>query len=167
MPVVLLRTSAALLSAKSDRQREALSIGIEDLFEPPHELRTRLARSLSGQAALLTDEAARLQDLMRSARAKATAVDGSLAASSEAAAARMQRQLDGLQERIDRALRRKESVALDRLDKILSALFPGEGLQERRLNFLPLLAERGESLLDAWMEALDPLDPRFTVLVDA
>lgn len=166
MPVVLLRTSAALLSAKSDRQREALSIGIEELFEPPHELRTRLARSLNGQAALLTDEAARLQDLMRSARTKASAVDGSLAASSEAASARMQRQLDGLQERIDRALRRKETVALDRLDKILSAVFPGDGLQERRLNFLPLLAERGEPLLDAWMEALDPLDPRFTVLVD-
>lgn len=166
MPVVLLRTSAALLAAKSDRQRAELAITIEDLFEPPHELRTRLARSLNGEAASLAEEAGSLRAVMDSARAKATAADASLAASADAASARMLRQLDGLQKRIDRALRRKESVALDRLVRMLTALFPGAGLQERRLNFLPFLAERGDAVLDEWMQALDPLDPRFTVLVE-
>ena len=166
MPVVLLRTSAALLAAKSDRLRAALSIQIEELFEPPHELRTRLARSLNGQAASLADEAVRLQAMMDSARTKAAAIDPSLAASSDAASARMLRQLDGLQKRIDRALRRKESEAMNRLDRMLTSLFPGDGLQERRLNFLPFLAERGDAVLDEWMQVLDPLDPRFTVLVE-
>jgi uncharacterized protein YllA (UPF0747 family) len=136
------------------------------LFEPPHELRTRLARSLNGQAASLADEAVRLQAMMDSARTKAAAIDPSLAASSDAASARMLRQLDGLQKRIDRALRRKESEAMNRLDRMLTSLFPGDGLQERRLNFLTFLAERGDAVLDEWMQVLDPLDPRFTVLVE-
>ena len=37
-------------------------------------------------------------------------------------------------------------------------------LQERRQNFMPFYAARGAALFDEWLEALDPLDPRFSVL---
>jgi len=166
MPVVMLRTSAALFSAKADRLREGLSIGHESLFRPDHELRTAVARASAGDDALLEDEAIGLKELMETARRKASHIDGSLSRSAEAALARMQRALGGLQARIDRALRRKEAIQLQRLERIRAELFPGGALQERRLSALPFIALRGNAVLDEWMEALDPLDPRFTVLVE-
>jgi bacillithiol biosynthesis cysteine-adding enzyme BshC len=166
MPVVLLRTSAALVSAKAGQLRAAIGLTHEDLFAPAAELRTRVARAAFKGSAALDAERAGLAALLGNARDKARAIDPTLQASAAATEARMMRLLDGLQARMDRALRRREAVSLDRLDRVLSELFPAGGLQERRLNMLPMLALRGPALLDQWLEALDPMDPRFTLLLD-
>lgn len=165
MPVVLLRASAAFLSEKADRHRRELGLRIEDLFAPAHELRTRIARGGAGGAVLEAEREAALR-AMDAARDRAAAIDPALAASAEALRARIGRAFDALQGKMDRALRRREAVRLARLDRILNELFPGGALQERRLSILPMLAARGEGLLDELLGALDPLDPRFTVLVD-
>ncbi|MBK8227735.1 MAG: bacillithiol biosynthesis cysteine-adding enzyme BshC [Flavobacteriales bacterium] len=166
MPAVLLRTSAALLSAKADRLRADLELDLGGLFQPDHELRTALARAAAGADALLTPEAASLQLIADAMHRKAMQADPTLRKSAGSAHVRMQRALEGLQARIDRALRRKEAIQLQRLDRILAELFPAGALQERRLSALPFIAQRGPVVLDEWMNALDPLDPRFTVLVE-
>lgn len=166
MPAVMLRTSAALIPAKTGRLVADLDLDLADLFKPDHELRTALARAAAGADALLTPEAASLLVIAQAMRRKAGLTDPTLVKSAESAHVRMQRALDGLQARMDRALRRKEAIQLQRLDRILAELFPAGALQERRLSALPFIAQRGTVVLDEWLEALDPLDPRFTALVE-
>ena len=165
MPVVMLRTSAAFLSAKSDRLRSELGLGLTDLFRPAHVLRTQVARIGSDGDDALDKEIEQLEALFRSIREKVADVDPTLGASAESGAKRALRVLEGLAGKMDRARRRKERVRIDRLQRILDELFPDGGLQERRDNILPMLAERGPGTLDELLELLDPLTARFSVLI--
>ncbi|MDP0953286.1 bacillithiol biosynthesis BshC, partial [Klebsiella pneumoniae] len=70
--------------------------------------------------------------------------------------------LERVEKGLVRSAKRKDSVAMQRIDAVHAELFPAGGLQERRENILPLLAARGFGLLDELLELLDPLDPRFT-----
>lgn len=164
MPVVLLRTSAAFLSAKQGKQRGELGLSIEDLFKPAHELRDRVAHHFSVLDTDVVDEQQELDAFFQRLRTRTAAVDATLGASTDAAQVRAQRLLMNLQGKMDRALRRKEKVHIDRLDGVLEALFPAGGLQERRDNLLPMLAAHGPELLDRLLETLDPLNMHFTVI---
>lgn len=165
MPVVMLRTSAAFLSAKSDRLRSELGLELIDLFRPAHDLRTQVARAGAEGDQALGKEMEQMETLFRSVREKVAAVDPTLGASAESGAKRTLRMLEGLVGKMDRARRRTEHVRIDRLQRILDELFPDGGLQERRDNILPMLAERGLGILDVLLERLDPLEARFTVLI--
>ncbi|HRH39551.1 MAG TPA: bacillithiol biosynthesis BshC, partial [Flavobacteriales bacterium] len=166
MPVVLLRTSAAFISAEHDRLRQELRLSIEDLFQPAHELNNRVAHTASGVHTDVVEEQQQLDALFNTLRERASAIDPTLNASAGAALVRAQRLLTNLHGKMDRALRRKESVSIARLQHLLAALFPAGGLQERRANILPMLASEGSGLLDRLLSELDPLQKRFTVFVE-
>lgn len=166
MPVVLLRTSAAFLDPVSERLRHRLALSMEDLFLPEHELLNRVARTASGTPTGMEAEAASIQAVFEALAERAARIDPTLRASVGAAHARTERILRSVQRGMDRALRRRESVELERMRKVLDNLLPDGGLQERRESILPLIAVHGTKVLDELLEALDPLDTRFTVLVD-
>ena len=166
MPVLLLRTSAAFLSDKHDRLRTRSGLEVEDLFRPTHELMDLVAHREAGTDTDLGSSREELDALFHRLKLRASAVDPTLAGSTEAAAVRARRMLANLQDKMDRALRKREAVQLARVRSILDELFPGGGLQERKANMLPFLAAEGPSVLERWLDALDPLDHRFTVFID-
>lgn len=166
MPAVLLRASAAFLPGKLEGRRAQLGLSIEDLFLPEHTIMNMVARTASGVDINLDQERASMEALISGIATRASAVDATLEASAGAMAARAHRLMDGMEERMARALRRQQAVALGRAHSILEALFPAGQLQERRESLLPLIAERGPEVLDELLQVLDPLDPRFTVLIE-
>ncbi len=166
MPAVLLRTSAGFLSNKHDRLRTRMGLAVDDLYRPAHELMDLVAHRVSGTETDLSSTGADLDALFSRLKELASAVDPTLAASTEAAAVRTRRMLSNLQDKMDRALRKREAVHLARVRSILEELFPGGGLQERKANVLPILAAEGPSVLERWLEALDPLEHRFTLFID-
>lgn len=166
MPVVLLRTSMALLTQKSDALRGKLGLSVEELFLPEHDLMNRVARQSSGVATSLKREHQELDALFKRLAEHAASIDPTLSASAAAAGARAERLVSNFQGKLDRALRRKEADRLRRVQTLLEELFPGGGLQERRLCILPLIATHGMRLLDELLEHLHPLDTRFTLLVE-
>ena len=165
MPVVLLRTSAAFLSTKHDRQREELGLTTADLFRPANELMNRVAHNVTGVSTEVVQEQQELDALFVQLRARASAIDPSLGPSTDAATVRAQRMLLNLQGKMDRSLRRKGAAHLARVQHMCDALFPQGALQERRDNILPMLAAHGPVLLDQLLQELDPLDAQFTVIV--
>ncbi|MBK8497648.1 MAG: bacillithiol biosynthesis cysteine-adding enzyme BshC [Flavobacteriales bacterium] len=166
MPMVLLRTSAAFLSAKEDHQRARSGVSHADLFKPAHQVLNTMAHRASGVVTDLVEEQQELDGFFARLRARASAIDGTLGPSTEAASVRAQRMLINLQTKMDRALRRREAVQVQRTQHLLATLFPAGGLQERTLNILPMLASLGPSLLDELLEKLDPLEGHFTILVE-
>jgi len=165
MPVVLLRTSAAFLSAKQSGQWAAAGLAVEDLFAPLDALKARVA---AGMASFPTDtgtEHERLNALYDGLLERAKAADPTLAGTVEAMRKKALDGLDRIGQGLVRAAKREQETALQRLDRVHEALFPDGGLQERRDNILPLLALHGTGFLDDLLESLDPLDPRFTLLV--
>jgi hypothetical protein len=166
MPVVLLRTSAAFLPAKQLRHARELGLGVEDLFAPLDGVRTRLAALRAGYRTDVDQERDTLNATYDALLDRARAVDPTLIGAVEARRTKALQGLDRLAHGFIRAAKRTVQVDLDRLQRIHDVLFPGGGLQERRDNIMPMLADRGVVFLDQLLEHLDPLDPRFTLLVE-
>ena len=166
MPVVLLRTSAAFLTAKQEKLREQLGLSVADLFQPLNMLSDRVAHSGSGITTDMEKERSAMETFYRELRSRAASIDPTLGPSVEASATRTMRALENVRHKMDRALRKREGVQLERLQRLIDPLFPGGALHERRDNFLPLYARSGRALLDRMLEHLDPLDARFTVFVE-
>ncbi|MCB0791651.1 MAG: bacillithiol biosynthesis cysteine-adding enzyme BshC [Flavobacteriales bacterium] len=165
MPVLMLRTSAGFLSEKHEQQWASLGLKVSDLFADRSALRTRVALERAGARTDVEQEARTLQQLFDALASRMKQIDPTLEASARSAQARSERVLDGLQHKMERAVRRKESEALARLDKVLDAFIPGGQLQERRENLLAEWSRSGPALFDVLLRELDPLDQRFTVFV--
>lgn len=163
MPVVLLRTSAAFISPKALKQWQALGLGTEALFAPLDTMKAKVAAHYAPYSTAVEEERAALHGFYAALAKRAGDADGSLRASVEARARAAEKGLDRIGSSLLRAAKRKEQERLLRMDAVHAELFPGGGLQERRDNILPMLAAQGPGLLDALLEGLDPLDPRFTL----
>ena len=61
-----------------------------------------------------------------------------------------------------KALKQKESVSINRLDKLQAKLFP-KGLQERHDNILQSISQYGEGIIDEMLPHCNPLEKNFKV----
>ena len=163
MPVVMLRTSAAFLTSKQARKWQATGLGIEDLFVAKDELEKRLALRHASFTTSLGAERSTHAALFDALAARVRAADPTLEPSVRAKEAFSAKGLDQIERRLVHAAKRQQTDRLRRMSEVVDAVF-AHGLQERRENFMPKYAQEGPGLFDRLMEALDPLDPRFSVL---
>jgi bacillithiol biosynthesis cysteine-adding enzyme BshC len=82
--------------------------------------------------------------------------DPTLRGATSTALGRMLHQLEGLQEKSMRALKKRDQVRADRLRRTHDVLFPGGSFQERGLGFVSLLGRHGDALIGTLREAVDP-----------
>lgn len=166
MPAVVLRTSAAFLRAKDLDRWAKCGLAVEELFAPIAEVRNKAALAASGIQTDTAAERERLTALYDALSTRAFQADPTLKGAVEAERQRALHGLGRIEGKLLRAARRREATTLDRIGQVHEALFPGGGLQERRDNILPMLAAQGTGLLDTLLEALEPLDPHFSLLVE-
>jgi bacillithiol biosynthesis cysteine-adding enzyme BshC len=82
--------------------------------------------------------------------------DPTLRGATSTALGRMLHQLDGLQEKSMRALKKRDQTRAERLRRTHDMLFPGGSFQERGLGFVSLLARHGDGLIATLRESIDP-----------
>lgn len=166
MPVVVLRTSAAFLLGKDPARLRELQLDVPDLFRPLDELRTRVALSRATFSTSLAGERDRAFGLYEELAQRARQANPTLEGAARAAAQRSLKALERLEAKFVRVAKRQQADDLARLDAIHAHVFPSNGLQERRDNFMPFYLRFGDAFFDTLLNALDPLDQRFTVLVE-
>ncbi len=166
MPVLLLRTSAAFLPAKRWRQWQELGLHAASLFADPAAVRREVAAAAVHHRTELVAEREALHAFYQRLHTVVAAADPSLLRAVDAREAAAQHGLERLERSLMRAARRSADDRLARLDATLAALRPEGILQERRESILPLLAHRGNALLELLQRELDPLEHFFTVLVE-
>ncbi|HNK86395.1 MAG TPA: bacillithiol biosynthesis BshC, partial [Flavobacteriales bacterium] len=163
MPPLVLRTSAAFISTKLADKWRASGLSIADLFTPKAELEKRIALEHATFSTSLEAERAEHARLFGALAERVTAADPTLEASVRAKEAFSRKGLDLIERRLVRAAKRQQDDRLRQLGEVHDALF-AHGLAERRDNFMSYYAAKGPALFDEWLDALDPLDPRFSVL---
>lgn len=166
MPVVFLRTSAATMSEKHARQWTELRLSTLDLFAAIDALKADVAKRGVGFRTELDAERAELDRLYALIMVEATNADPSLKGAVEARRKHSLHGVERLGKAMVRAAKRDQAVWMRRMEGVHEALFPNGGLQERRDSILPRIAAEGRTALDQWMDLLDPLDPRFVLLVE-
>jgi uncharacterized protein YllA (UPF0747 family) len=105
-----------------------------------------------------------LEVLLSALREKAASVDPTLRASADAALAKMKNQLEVLESKMLRAIKRQEQTAVSRIEHLQSMLFPGGGLAERIDNFMPYYLDYGNTFFDHLLRLMEPLRSEFLII---
>jgi bacillithiol synthase len=156
-PLVLPRPSVTVVEPSQARALEAEGLALPDLQADPEGLLARWAKAAYPEVeegfsrtreALVREMAAVEQTL--------AALDPTLKAAAEGARGRILHQIETLQEKATRALKKRDATRGERLRRTRDALLPGGAFQERGLGLVHLLARHGEGVLTEIRGRIDP-----------
>ncbi|PTX42414.1 bacillithiol biosynthesis cysteine-adding enzyme BshC [Christiangramia gaetbulicola] len=163
-PMLLLRNSALLQTAKQNEKRERLNITMPELFLKQHELINRKVRKISNIDIDFSPQKEHLVQQFQQMYDLAEQTDESFLGAVKAQEVKQLKGLDNLEKRLLKAQKRKLKDEVERIAKLQNALFPNRSLQERQTNFSEFYVEYGKDLISHLMENLDPLESNFKIL---
>ncbi|SDE50269.1 bacillithiol biosynthesis cysteine-adding enzyme BshC [Pricia antarctica] len=163
-PVLLLRNSALVITEKQSKKLQKMNLSVADIFLRQSSFINKKIREISNIDIDFTPQKALLEDQFKALYDMAEQTDKSFLGAVKAQEVKQKKGLDNLEKRLLRAQKRKLEDQVRRMTEIQNALFPGQSLQERNLNFSELYLELGEELIPTLMKALEPLRLEFTVL---
>lgn len=163
-PILMLRNSVMIVNDKIQELSEKVGIEQKDLFQSELQIERKLIQLENDGVLNLDLEREELENIYVKIESKLKAIDATLEKSARSGLAKSERIVKNLEKKMFSASRKKESVMVERIERIKGELFPSGSLQERRLNFSVFYNIWGDSLIDELIEKLDPFDYRFTIL---
>lgn len=163
-PMLIRRNSAMILTGGDRKQLGKLDLEISQLFQHEDQVISLYLASQTQEDISITDELAEIEKAYHSIAAKAKPFDPGLEKSILAEMTKQLKNVDNLGGRIKRTIKSREEVNVNKIKKLKEKLFPANGLQERKENFLQFYAMYGDDLLDYLVESLDPMDRRFSII---
>lgn len=165
-PMLVRRNSAMWIDGGSARRMEKLKLSIDDLWDDTEVLIKNYLRKNAEAEFQLADEKAAFEPIFKKIAKKTEAVDPTLVKTVWAEHAKLLNSLGQLETRLVRAEKQKHDTAIQQIRSLKEKLFPGNGLQERYDNFLPIYLRHGEEFFRQLKAAFDPLEKKFVVMVD-
>ena len=162
-PALMPRNFGKLLNEKHLQSCEKLNITTEDLFRPLHDLQKNWVEKHSNLDLALQTEINEMKALFEKIELKTTQVDQTLNRTAEAFETKSVDLLERLEKKIRRAEKRKHAEAMSELEHLKNRLFPGGGLQERKVNITQFLEQRPD-LIPLLVKAFDPLNYQFNLI---
>ncbi|MCM4159798.1 bacillithiol biosynthesis cysteine-adding enzyme BshC [Antarcticibacterium flavum] len=163
-PILLLRNSALIETAKQNEKRRKLDISQAELFLKQHELINRKVRKISNIDVDFSPQKEHLVQQFRGMYELAEKTDKSFLNAVKAQEVKQLKGLENLEKRLLKAQKRKLSDEVTRITLLQNELFPNKGLQERQTNFSEVYLQYGEDLIPQLIEHLNPLDFQFKIL---
>lgn len=163
-PVLMLRNSVLLITAKQGRKLDNLSLEVKDLFLGQSSLINKKIREISNIDIDFSPQREHLIQQFEGLYELAEKTDKSFMGAVKAQEVKQLKGLDMLEKRLLKAQKRKLQDQVKRLASLQNELFPGQGLQERQQNFSELYLELGEELIPVLMDKLQAFPSGFTVL---
>lgn len=147
-PILVLRNSFLLVDKKYQQMIQRLGLKAEDMFLPEHELMKKIVTNRAENKVKLNGELQKAEHLYDEIMSLAANVDTTLKQHVEALKTKAVYRLQELEKKMLRAEKRKYTSEQQQLQKIKSALFPNNNLQERVENISDFYAKHGKQLLD-------------------
>lgn len=165
-PMLLLRNSVLWVDQGNAMKMSKTGISTAAIFQSTDVLINSYLSAQTGDIISLASEKQQLNELMQKALQRALQLDASLKGAVEAETVKMQKSMESLEDKMKKAARRKEEVAIQQLRTLKEKLFPSGSLQERHDNFLPYYMKYGDQFFSALKKHLDPMERQFTILTE-
>ncbi len=167
MPLLFPRASLTLVEEKTETLRARLDVGLIDLLRRGEGviddiLRREVPESLT---AGIAQGRARNAEAWSKVLAEIDRLDRTLHRTAELASGRSARQFDFMERKVIQAGRKKNDILRGQVRRLVNAVAPRGGLQERTLCVLPFLTRHGGAGLREAAAALDPFAPEHRALV--
>lgn len=156
-PAVMPRPSLTLVEPAQARALEAEGLTLPELQEDPQAILARWVKEshpeIEAAFARVREE---LEREMAEVESALGALDPTLRGAADSARGRILHQIEGLQEKATRALKKRDQVRADRLRRTRDTLLPGGSFQERGLGLVSALARHGDAIVGLIGERMDP-----------
>ncbi|MGZ3840026.1 MAG: bacillithiol biosynthesis cysteine-adding enzyme BshC [Flavisolibacter sp.] len=163
-PVLVLRNSFLVVTEKWKTKIEKLGFSLPEFFQPQEALMNQIVARYASQPVSLNGNFEKAETLFDQIKVQAGAIDATLVQHVAALQKRSLKNLQELEKKMLRAEKRKFSDQERQIAVIKSALFPGEGLQERKENFTAFYAKWGKAFIEALYENSPTLEQEFVIL---
>jgi len=161
-PMLVLRTSMALVNPGFQKKLEKLNLQVEDLFGDIDQLVVRYVKeNLQGDIQLV-DEKKKLEEIFESVLQKTEAADVTLKQNAASEKQKAIAALENMEAKMLKAEKRKQETAITQIRTANATLFPGGELQERRENFV---AYYDSGLINELVTLANPFDKTFKILI--
>lgn len=163
-PMLLLRNSALIKTAKQADKLKKLNISDKDLFLDRNSFINKKVRKISNIDIDFSEQVKHLQAQFKNLNELAEQTDKSFLGAVKAQEVKQIKGLQALEKRLLKAQKKKLADQISRCTELQEQLFPGQSLQERNTNFSELYLEFGNQLIPEIMKSLQPLKGDFTIL---
>jgi bacillithiol synthase len=164
-PVLVLRNSFLIVEEGWQEKIAKLGFVTEDFFLPEQELLNKLVIRDSKNKTKFNGSLTEVEQLYELFKQQAGQVDISLTKHVEALKTKAVHRLQELEKKMLRAEKRKFIDQQRQIHTIKSALFPGNGLQERHDNIMYYYAKWGKSFIQKLYEHSLALEQEFVIIV--
>lgn len=163
-PVLILRNSFLIIERKFLDLMEKLGLQNEDLFKSEEHLYQQKVKLQSENDLSLSNERDQMNQFFNGLLKKTTLVDKGLTDHIEALKKKQMKSLDALEKKLLRSEKKKFTAIQNQIHRLLSALAPSNGLQERTENFLIFYAKWGQQFLETVYELSPALEAQFCII---
>ncbi len=165
-PMLIRRNSALWVDKGSVKKLNKLDLSIHDLFQDEEPLVQSFVAENTENEINLNDEKSSLASILLQVSQKAKEVDPSLEKKVLAENAKIINSIEKLEGRLMRAEKQKYETSLNQIRGLKEKFFPGNGLQERYDNFLPLYLKYGQDLFHTLKAELNPLERGMVIFLE-
>lgn len=165
-PMLIRRNSAMWIDKNSAKKMQKVGLDETSIFSETDSLLKDFVQSNSEAELSLEEEKKELTTLFEAILAKAKKIDPSLKKSVEGEKTKQLKAISNLEGKLLRAEKNNHDVSLNQIRGLKEKLFAGNGLQERKENFLGIYLKHGREFFDLLKENLNPLDKNFVVFVE-
>ncbi|WP_274475942.1 bacillithiol biosynthesis cysteine-adding enzyme BshC [Mangrovimonas aestuarii] len=163
-PMLLLRNSVLVESEKQAEKLQNLGVSNKDIFLKRNELINKKVREISNIDIDFSPQKEHLKQQFEGLYELAEQTDKSFLGAVKAQEQKQIKGLEHLEKRLLKAQKRVLKDEITRMTDLQEELFPGQTLQERKLNFSELYIEYGDRLIQQLMLNLQPLKGEFIIL---
>ncbi|WP_375579341.1 bacillithiol biosynthesis cysteine-adding enzyme BshC [Marivirga tractuosa] len=162
-PILLPRNFGMIIPNRIRHKIKKLKLKDLDLFVEREVLKKEITKKISAQKLNLNDERQQLNTLLTAIRGYAGDVDPSLAQMTEAETEKISNAIDKIEKKMMAAEKRKHSDKMRQIDEVKDFLFPANGLQERKENFIPYY-KADDKFIKKLIKAFDPFNLQFHIM---
>ncbi|MDQ2720834.1 MAG: bacillithiol biosynthesis cysteine-adding enzyme BshC [Bacteroidota bacterium] len=163
-PVLIVRNSFLIIEKKYQKLLSKLNIRAVDLFKGQQDLFNKMVNEESKSVLNLENEKRQFLQVYDQIKKLVKEIDITLQKHTAALETKSLKALSTLEKKMLRAEKRKFAEQKNQLEKIFSALFPNEGLQERTENFMLLYSKSGSDFFKMIYESSLTFEQEFCVI---
>ena len=161
-PILLPRSFALIVPNRIQHKLKKLKIADQEIFIERETLKKNITKKISGQKLHLTEEKQSLNQLLSEVKQYAEEIDYSLSEMTSAETQKMINSLDKIEKKMLATEKRKHDDKMRQIDEIKDYLFPGNGLQERKDNFIGFY-KADPKFIQKLVKSLDPFNLQFNL----
>jgi bacillithiol biosynthesis cysteine-adding enzyme BshC len=165
-PVLVVRNSFLIIERKYRHLIEKLDLKPEDIFNKEEDLLNKIVTRETSNRLQLDEEKFQIQQVYFSIKRLVREIDVTLEQHAEALETKSNKRLEAMEKKMLRAEKRKFEDAKNQLSKIIAALAPNDGLQERTENFMLLYSKLGQHLLEILYDSSLTLEQKFCLIIE-